>query len=253
MTFSRGPLRVFVMFITIAVCVKNFSIKAFSTPVSKVNGICNSVHVCANMNTKKIGSSLFMAGYVPDGLTREEYEQIKAKERTEVKKKNFAMFGPRFKPTGAPEGDWMVNSSLWTGGFNSNSKGGNTLNAQNPDIIRVPKFTIRQVIGKYVPILSMIAIVVESMIWIPIIFRKTFPNGIITAYLSTWTRSMNKLNIARIVVPLLLSHRIEKMVTQYRIDSKRLWSRRRSTGYFTLLLVLMNGFIFAGRGLATMI
>ena len=104
MTFSRGPLRVFVMFITIAVCLKNFSIEAFSTPVSKVNGICNGVHVCANMNTKKIGSSLFMAGYVPDGLTREEYEQIKAKERAEVKKKNFAMFGPRFKPTGAPEG-----------------------------------------------------------------------------------------------------------------------------------------------------
>jgi len=92
------------MFIAIGVGVKNFSIEAFSTPVSKVNGICNGVHVCTNTDYKKIGSSLSMAGYVPDGLTREEYEQIKAKERTEVKKKNFAMFGPRFNPTGAPEG-----------------------------------------------------------------------------------------------------------------------------------------------------
>lgn len=69
----------------------------------------------AAVRTKKIPSPLF--GYVPDGLSPEEYEKIKQKEASDVKKKNFAMWGPRFQQSdGPPGGDWFLMRNLWTTG-----------------------------------------------------------------------------------------------------------------------------------------
>mmetsp|Transcript_25275 Transcript_25275/g.31148 ORF Transcript_25275/g.31148 Transcript_25275/m.31148 type:complete len:262 (-) Transcript_25275:68-853(-) len=61
-----------------------------------------------------------VTGYVPDGLTADEYAKIKKAELEKNESMNFAAWGPRFARSGRPDGDWMVMSSLWTGGFNSN-------------------------------------------------------------------------------------------------------------------------------------
>lgn len=58
-------------------------------------------------------------GYVPLGLTAEEYKKIKAKERKSLQSKNLGMWGPRFSQSSRPDGDWMVQPKLWTQGFNS--------------------------------------------------------------------------------------------------------------------------------------
>lgn len=58
--------------------------------------------------------------YVPDGLTSDEYSRIKKTEKDELEKMDFGAFGPRFKRTGRPDGDWFVMPSLWTTGFDSN-------------------------------------------------------------------------------------------------------------------------------------
>lgn len=49
-------------------------------------------------------SYLQMNGYVPDGLTRDEYESIKKNEREASIKKNFGAWGPRFRRSTAPVG-----------------------------------------------------------------------------------------------------------------------------------------------------
>ena len=57
--------------------------------------------------------------YVPGGLTEEEYENIKTQEAEKLSKMNFAAWGPRFKRTEVPDGDWMVQPALWVQGFQS--------------------------------------------------------------------------------------------------------------------------------------
>ena len=55
-------------------------------------------------------------GYVPSGLSREEYAAIRKKEADKEKKMNYGAWGPRFFRTDRPDGDWMVMPNLWTFG-----------------------------------------------------------------------------------------------------------------------------------------
>ena len=76
-------------------------------------------------------------GYVPSGLSREEYSAIRKSEREREKKMNYAAWGPRFRRTGRPDGDWMVMPNLWTMGqieFKRNSEGGNDENFKHNNI-----------------------------------------------------------------------------------------------------------------------
>ena len=59
--------------------------------------------------------------YVPSGMTAAEYAAIKKREADEQKKLNFGAFGPRFSRQSRPSGDWMLQKSLWTRGFDSNA------------------------------------------------------------------------------------------------------------------------------------
>lgn len=95
--------------------------------------------------TKKKGSSNpppgyeFFQGdgsYVPNGMSREDYTKLKQEEIDKEKMKNYGAWGPRFKQTGVPDGDWMVMPNLWTAGrVNRKSSLGNdrkTGNSKRP-------------------------------------------------------------------------------------------------------------------------
>jgi len=59
--------------------------------------------------------------YVPDGLSEEEYQQIKSEEYRKQQKMQYGAWGPRFKQVdGDPDNNWFNLPSLWTAGFNSN-------------------------------------------------------------------------------------------------------------------------------------
>jgi len=56
-------------------------------------------------------------GYVPDGLTREEYASIKQEEAALESSRNYGAWGPRFAASNEPPpGDWFVMPQLWTKG-----------------------------------------------------------------------------------------------------------------------------------------
>lgn len=81
------------------------------------------------------GSELFPtkgSSYVPLGLTADEYAKIKRKEKEELAKMNFGMFGPRFAPSSTPGGDWFLTPKLWTMGFQSGSDGDGSTPSQLP-------------------------------------------------------------------------------------------------------------------------
>lgn len=60
-------------------------------------------------------------GYVPSGLTPQEYQKLKQKEAREQASKDFGAWGPRFHRSNRPDGDWFLMKSLWTGGFDPNN------------------------------------------------------------------------------------------------------------------------------------
>jgi hypothetical protein len=62
--------------------------------------------------------------YVPSGLTRAEYDKIKQKEAEAQAKMNYGAWGPRFRRTHRPDGDWMVVPRLWTSGFSASDISG---------------------------------------------------------------------------------------------------------------------------------
>ena len=56
------------------------------------------------------------SSYVPSGMTREDYEKIRKRELEKEQNMNYGAWGPRFKRTGVPDGDWMIMPNLWTAG-----------------------------------------------------------------------------------------------------------------------------------------
>uniref|UniRef100_A0A7R9WWQ0 Uncharacterized protein n=1 Tax=Craspedostauros australis TaxID=1486917 RepID=A0A7R9WWQ0_9STRA len=52
-------------------------------------------------------------------MSAQQYEELKKNEDDKMQKMNFGAWGPRFQPTDAPRGDWMVTPRLWTNGFHS--------------------------------------------------------------------------------------------------------------------------------------
>mmetsp|Transcript_21991 Transcript_21991/g.46028 ORF Transcript_21991/g.46028 Transcript_21991/m.46028 type:complete len:236 (-) Transcript_21991:164-871(-) len=78
------------------------------------------------VTTSNLRQSTRPKSYVPDGLTEEQYRQIRNDELAQQQSMKFGMWGPRFKQMdGDPDSNWFNLPSLWTGGFT------NTVNNEN--------------------------------------------------------------------------------------------------------------------------
>jgi hypothetical protein len=65
-------------------------------------------------------------GYVPSGMSQAEYSAIRKIETEREQKMNYGGWGPRFRRTDRPDGDWMTIPNLWTfGRIDNNSKRNN--------------------------------------------------------------------------------------------------------------------------------
>lgn len=82
-------------------------------------------------------------GYVPSGLSREEYAAIRKKEADREKKMNYGAWGPRFFRTDRPDGDWMVMPNLWTFGQVDNTQPFNTKDGAAGDAGEI-RYSIRR-------------------------------------------------------------------------------------------------------------
>ena len=112
--------------LTILLCIQANSTMAFSRSSSTTNmrrQRFNDLVMKSNIQAEDM-SGLFpgKGPYVPAGLSQEEYAKLKKKESDEISKKNFGAWGPRFKQTDTPDGDWMVMPSLWTNGINARAR-----------------------------------------------------------------------------------------------------------------------------------
>ena len=107
------------MIVCLIVCCDPASALASPSPLK-------GYHFGSSTATKKVTTSDLNQkkpkSYVPDGLTEEQYMQIKNNELAQQQSMNFGAWGPRFKQVdGDPDSNWFNLPSLWTGGYNANS------------------------------------------------------------------------------------------------------------------------------------
>ena len=76
--------------------------------------------------------SILISGYVPDGLTAQEYGKIKQKEAQEQARMNYGAWGPRFATTGRPNDMLITPSELWTQGYVIMERGETSSQQQRP-------------------------------------------------------------------------------------------------------------------------
>ncbi len=198
-------------------------------------------------------------GYVPSGLTEEEYKKIKQKEAEELSKKNFGAFGPRFLQTERPDGDWMILPSLWTQGFRSspNPSIANE-NRENDKKGITSTQKLGQIIRRTSPTLLTSFILIENMIAMIAVTIKGPPK--VSLFLSLVTMSQKKMLLSWVGNPIINLTKVFGVFGLHRLlcnfiehaNRRWLWSYRRtltaiSLSGMSLMVVWIGMFRLLGR------
>lgn len=204
-----------------------------------------------------------VVGYVPDGLTPEQYAKIKKEELDKKKKMDYGAWGPRFSKSGRPDGDWMVIPSLWTSGFASNSNysnrptlGNSNMNGSktnsslgklahgfrkmlpvyiyNFSLIEMVATTIHVVSNKKIAI-SLLSVIVNRIRWQA---KINFPTSI--------SVNMIKFTIGKSILALFLVKPCSMIIEKCNRNRSLLWSPRRTMIYGSLvpIAVMLTSMIF---------
>lgn len=211
-------------FLVVALCSPQI-IYAFTTaPSSPISSTSLYNNVASGPRFRTIeemngGSS----SYVPAGLTPEQYNEIKQKEESELAKKNFGAWGPRFARSIRPEGDWMVMPSLWTNGFQSQpNTNGNEMANQPLSLITRMILVLRE---------SIPSLVLSTILWTTLVSAAIMRKAGTARTVVSMTKLVGSRifqNKAKLFLATALSAiPIQKLFFE-KINRKWLWSPRRS-------------------------
>ena len=191
--------------------------------------------------------------YVPSGLTREEYEQIKQREADKIRSMNYGAWGPRFqRQSGAPNGDWLVMPQLWTQGFESNRQMEMNGGLKRQDVLwtrfrqllpyfAVAYFAVELVLALIVSLRTATRSQTLAAAWmLPLRCLLRLQSGFLTM---SWLRSiLIKSTLAGLVVTPMVRACVEYA------SRRRLWTPRR---VLVLSAVTMTGLACAGSFVVT--
>mmetsp|Transcript_19474 Transcript_19474/g.24524 ORF Transcript_19474/g.24524 Transcript_19474/m.24524 type:complete len:268 (+) Transcript_19474:107-910(+) len=202
-----------------------------------------------------------VTGYVPSGLTAEQYAKIKKAELDKKKKMDYGAWGPNFAKTGRPDGDWMVVPSLWTSGFSSNSQypgqpqptdnlgpeGGREKNIAQKFI-----FGLKRNVSTYAYaalVVEMVATIIhiisaQSSLSLVAIVQHQIKKRTANALVSLGTFA--KLTCAKMIIAGLLVKPINVIVEKLNRNRRLMWSPRRTMTYgfvVSLTMLLITAFV----------
>jgi hypothetical protein len=190
--------------------------------------------------------------YIPSGLSAAEYKAIKDEEKAKLAKMNFGAWGPRFKRSGVPTGDWMVVPSLWTNGVDLRARPRirGSINSVDSAMSRLRTFgeqdgpgffmayIVMDMFGTAVSLCRATQLTLEQVIGI--VAKLTLMNRRSLLEPLIWKMLGVKLIGASIFTPLVNAY-LE------RVNRRKLWSKRRTilvtTSAGTGLLMLLGGIL----------
>lgn len=217
--------------------------------------------------SKDPGDELFPkkgSSYVPHGVTEKEYAAMKKKEEKEQAKKNFGMWGPRFKQTGTPNGDWMVQPGLWSLGFQNNrnpakvnGSGGTVI--YPPSKVRLWLDFARRHAPAFLVLCASTQLLQIAALQTRAVMRArntafTLRTFLIPTAASSWRKLLLgscgnwRLLATKLIAALFFACPMEIFVLE-NLNRRRLWSRRRSAltlvGLGVLILFAWDGILSA--------
>lgn len=240
---------------------KPASLKAINGERNKKSGK-NSSDEATNYNYIGLNTNK-ETPYVPSGLSPEQYNAIKKGEAAKQATMDFGAWGPRFKRSDAPDGDWMVNANLWVRGFASTSDTEGEKSSITEEEVKQRERRQRQLASLRTTMTSMLLAyaVLEIMLLSVSAVRSGVP-GIVQALqrrlLSRPTITLDLLKFSKLtLVKLALAAMASPLVNLYRERANRrwLWSRWQmvgtplvvAVGVFSLRMAL--AFAMGGAGL----
>ena len=198
-----------------------------------------------NMLTRRNGSSnktnQEVKGYVPDGLTPEQYAKIKQQESDRQKKMNYGAWGPRFARSGRPDGDWMVVPSLWTSGFDTNAQYsyGNKsmmMETTTKGVLRLPRgfkkyFPLYMYCFAFIETISTALHIINSKLIISLlsIFHQQIRTSASVALSKTNLIAVMKISAVKMLIAGVLIRPCAWIIE--RCNRRLLWSPRRTMTY----------------------
>ncbi|KAG7369702.1 hypothetical protein IV203_027448 [Nitzschia inconspicua] len=139
-----------------SICEYNFLLRSIRRK-RKSDGVTDDSNNNNRSNPSSPPGYQFFQGdgsYVPDGLSREQYDKLKKEELDKEKNMKYGAWGPRFKQTDAPDGDWMIMPNLWTAGRvnrpSSRPGGSNGMNEEGRRPITALFQTVRKLLTSFV-------------------------------------------------------------------------------------------------------
>lgn len=188
-------------------------------------------------------------GYVPDGLSPEEYQNIKKKEAARLKSMNFGAFGPRFLKSSnqRPQGDWMLMPSLWTGGYSNRRDRTNRYMSNNGNDNKIASLFagIKSFFKTWGPALFLSYLCIDVGIAMEVSTRlaETKPRQIITTMLKVfiWAKRQNmwlvwwKAQTVKCAATLVMAWPVQKWIDF--AERKWSWSRKKTVLVTSSLLV----------------
>ena len=164
--FSLRPYVIAILICISASCNISY-VSALSVPSQGVNGFASSTTApkrlkASDLNKQQQQQQRRKKSYTPDGLTEEQYLQIRKEELAKQQSMNYGAWGPRFKQVnGDPEfWNWFSSPTLWTGGFNSN--GGQSDNATKIGMQKLLVIYLRRYALAYMMMLLSVQVLTNS-------------------------------------------------------------------------------------------
>lgn len=186
------------------------------------------------------GAELFNNGssYVPSGLTKEQYEEIKKKEKQDTSKKDFASWGPRFNKSEKPSGDWMVVPSLWTGGFEVKNPSKSASSAKNVRQKQPIELSFALKLRKVLPVYALASLLIEIILSATFFFHKSEVISVIEIGMLKLKRGndalimstslLSKVTATKLVLATVLVKPLNALVDSCSKNTRMLWSPRRT-------------------------
>jgi hypothetical protein len=189
--------------------------------------------------------------YVPSGMSREDYTKLRKTEIEKVQKMNFGAWGPRFKRTDAPDGDWMIMPNLWTLGQvrRQSSSGMDGIDtSRSPSRIRNLVINVFGVVRNYFPLFLLGYFLLDCLeigaaMWLWNAQEMTWKKAIrfiiktICSQREVFRISVMKAEAVKIICAALITPILNKLMEWW--NRRRLWTRKRSSMVVISVLIMV--------------
>lgn len=197
-------------------------------------GVVHTTSLLRASNSEDLSGILRSGPYVPSGLTAEEYQQLKQKEAEKLRKMDFGAWGPRFKKSDRPNGDWLLQPKLWSMGFSAVTESDLSITSSTESPIKTQWKRIRTMAAHNIQPCALF------FVWLHVLVSVFRVTRSVTSFRTTMSSifTFHRIqSIGLVGISMSLSPLIGRWLEWF--SRRRLWTTRRTTVVSIILSLLV--------------